>query len=200
MVYDPSTRNIVIVSAPASPYTTHYTWLFNIDTNTYTMLTNAVQPSCASGDCELAYDSNRGLVWFFGGGTYEAGGNELWQFNSSTLQWQKILPTSPVWPGNRIYHGFAYDSKNDVLFLYGGTAGDGGAALTDSWAYSPASNSWQQIQPANSPTAGTFVNLVYDASKDVYVAHIYNAGWWVFRYAPPASAKPTPPTNLSIVP
>lgn len=195
ITYDPSTRNVVIVNAPASPYGTRYTWFFNIDTEQYEMLTGSPRPSLEPGGGDaLAYDSTRKLVWLFGAGNgvYSSGGDELWRLNTATRTWTKVIPNGAT-PPRRIYHGFVYIPQHDIFLLSGGTAGDGGARLTDTWIYSPTANTWTRLS-SSGPTGGE-LNMSYDPANNVVVAQMANAQWWLYRYAAGiSSGDPTAPT------
>ncbi|MBI4363977.1 MAG: hypothetical protein HY568_00975 [Candidatus Latescibacteria bacterium] len=200
MTYDPSTRNVVIAGAPASPYGTRYTWYFNIDTERYEMLTGTPRPDMESGGGDaMAYDSSRRLVWLFGAGSsiYSRGGNELWKLDGAARTWTKVTPNGAT-PPQRIYHGFVYIPSRDVFLLCGGTEGDSGPRLTDTWIYSPASNTWTQLG-ANAPTGGE-LNMSYDQANDVIVAQMADAQWWLFRYGTTVTdnTPPSPPGSLRV--
>ena len=200
MEYDPSTRRMVIANAPIEPYGTRYTWLFNIDSGNYERIDSTYRPDSQGGN-SMSYDSRRKLVWLFGGGNYDSGGNELWRLDVAQKSWTQVVQSGAV-PPRRIYHGFVYIHQYDTFFLYGGsTAGSGGTPLTDTWVYSAAESKWTQLN-TNSPTPGTFADMAYDKSNDLVVVQT-NGEWWVFRYKPDTAptldnTPPSPPENVSV--
>jgi hypothetical protein len=196
MTYDPSTRNIVIPYAHGVPYGVNDTWMFNIDTQAFTEVTSSPQPQFLEGGANATdYDSNRKLVWLFGAGpnVYASGGNELWNFNSSTRSWTQVFPVGGP-PPARIWHGFVYISKYDKFLLWGGTASELNSAAipTDTWIYDPQANTWTKLPLTTSPGSGPFgefLYMVYDSANDVVIANpilgpATGPTFWIFRYAP----------------
>ena len=196
MAYDPSTRNVVIHWAHRLPYGVNHTWLFNIDSQTYTEVTSTPQPQFSEGGANaMDYDSKRKLVWLFGAGSnvYANGGNELWTFNTATQTWTQVFSVGGP-PPNRIWHGFVYISKYDKFLLWGGTTSElTPNGLADTWLYDPQTTTWTQLTPPNSPprinNANEFVYMIYDSANDVVILNSPQSAtagpsFWLFRYAP----------------
>ena len=196
MSYDPSTRNVVIHWAHKFPYGVNHTWLFNIDSQTYSEVTTSPQPQfLEAGANATDYDSKRKLVWLFGAGSnvYANGGNELWNFNTSTQTWTQVFPAGGP-PPARIWHGFVYISKYDKFLVWGGTSSEANSTAVppDTWIYDPSANTWTKLAVPNSPStlaSGEFVYMVYDSANDVVIANpILGPSsaprFWILRYAP----------------
>jgi hypothetical protein len=73
----------------------------------------------------MSYDSARGRVVLFGGGTNEYGYlGDTWEWDG--INWTQIHPVKS--PSTRGYTSMAYDAARGRTVLFGGYSGTGGAA------------------------------------------------------------------------
>jgi hypothetical protein len=97
---------------------------------------------------------------------------DTWYFDSASLTWTctdtgggcNYNQTSMVTPGIRAEGAMVYDPVNDVVVLFGSLLQ--GNITNDTWHYYPASNTWSQIYPNDSPGTPARRNadsIVYDS-------------------------------------
>jgi N-acetylneuraminic acid mutarotase len=66
----------------------------------------------------------------------------------------------------------AFDPVNGVLVVFGGIVKtDVSAPVAETWTYSPASNSWKQLQTAALPPARYSGAMVYDPVAKRMILH-----------------------------
>src|SRR5439155_21996111 len=74
---------------------------------------------------------------------------------------------SPCTPGGsppaRMGAAMTYDAATKTVVLFGGTRGDGGSPLDDTWTWDGCR--WTQAKPATSPPGRSFGNLASDPSS-----------------------------------
>jgi len=182
MVWDPAAQRVVLFAGPLDPWQDgDRAWHFDPVTEAWQDKSTSPQPAPRSAQV-MAYDSNRNGTWMFGGGTaWPSGGNELWFYDAVSNQWEQVA-TSGAKPSPRRFAGWAYDSRRDLLLLWGGVDGaDNG--INDTWIFRPATRTWQQVSPAASPayTSPMASDLAYDPVNDAFVLHL-NGEFYVYRY------------------
>jgi hypothetical protein len=141
----------------------------------------------------MVFDSMRRVAYMFGGGTYPNPGNEMWVFDPASRVWQQSVPANTPPPVRR-FGALAYDSRHDLVMLWGGLQGS--TLLNDTWIYRPSTRQWQQLlPPATVPNADmNSEDLAYDSDNDVFILHM-NGDFWLFRYA--SSSDAVPPGDVS---
>jgi hypothetical protein len=174
------------------------TWTYNAVANSWQQQTPGGTPPNSSLILPgVAYSSNAQQVFLYGGfagpSTYYS---DLYTYNVSSNIWTKITPVGGVEPPARYRTNFAYDSTNNVFLLFGGTNASG--VLGDTWVYNPATNTWTQLNPVQSPSINSvsdFARLSYDSDHNVFVlghkgiGGYFGGNWttlpfqtWLFRY------------------
>jgi len=182
MVWDPAAGRIVLFAGPTAAWQDgDRAWHFDPVSETWQDRATSPQPSGRAAQV-MAYDSNRQGTWMFGGGSpWPNGGNELWFYNGVSNQWELVTTSGPK-PSPRRFAGWAYDSRRDLLLLWGGVdSGDNG--LNDTWIFRPATRTWQQMSPAGSPPSGTPMasDVAYDPVNDAFVLH-HSGRFFLYRY------------------
>jgi hypothetical protein len=103
----------------------------------------------------LAYDDYQDLYWMYGGTCSDlgrgVGEQAIWSFNPNTNLWNKYPAPAGVSPPTlwaRYDTGFAYDSLNRKIVLFGG-----GVAVTkgDTWTFDTVTKEWSLKIPEGSP-------------------------------------------------
>jgi len=107
----------------------------------------------------MAFDSNRGVILLYGGGTTQFG--DICEYNGQ--QWN-IRYYSPS-PANRSDHAIAYDSARGVLVVFGGKTNS--QFRNDTWEWNGAS--WAQKTPLTVPQARYDHAMAYDSARGVVV-------------------------------
>jgi galactose oxidase-like protein len=183
MTYDPGTHRLVLFGGASRSYGDgDQAWLFDVESEAWEPVSAAGGPTQRMSH-SMVYDSARRVSWLFGGGAYPKPGNELWSFSASARSWQRIVPPGPV-PSPRRFAAMAYDSRHDVVLLWGGVQDDR-TGYNDTWLFDPSVRQWRQLLPPTPPPAPTMrgEDLAYDAENDVFVLH-QGGTFWLFRYAP----------------
>jgi len=185
--YDPVSQQTLLYIGPpsggASIYSTDF-YVYKAQTNTFTHLmgTGSAVDSCPAdqptlpGDrhpWEMVTDTKRNYIWLFGGVNVNCGnatgpqGNPRQDLYYLTLNadpltdvWHPLTPAHQ--PDNIAWSGIAYDSDDDVLFLWGGTSG----GQPHDWVYcSTIQNPTPGILTAKQSAAGCSVNGPDDWSQ-----------------------------------
>jgi hypothetical protein len=85
------------------------------------------------------------------------------------LDWHNKNPSNS--PGERDGFGFAFDSQNNVVVLFGGRA-SGAGKKNDTWEYDYEANTWTEIiadGSTGSPPRRSFCRMDFDSSNNVIV-------------------------------
>lgn len=136
----------------------------------------ATAPSRRVGH-SIAYDSGSDRVVLFGGERTAGGGiliNETWAYDFDSDMWENRNPSSG--PSARFGQAMAYDATADRVILFGGWTGT--VQSTETWAYDYETNTWTNMSPTTSPSAGLGANMAYDAESDRIV--LFGGGTFMF--------------------
>lgn len=179
--YDPNTHRFVVFGgATASFGDGTSAWLFDVNTELWEQASTASTPPARMSH-SMVFDPMRRVSYVFGGGPYPSAGNEMWVFDASSRVWQQSVPQNTPPPARR-FGSMAYDSRHDLVMLWGGI--NGSTMLNDTWIFRPSTRQWQRlVPPASPPNAGqNNEDLAYDPDNDVFILH-QNGDFWLFRYA-----------------
>ena len=138
----------------AGSYSDHGTWTKLAPLGTL--------PSVRFGH-SVAYDTNDGLVFVFGG---RVSGNfsDTWAYDPAASVWTERHPSGSI-PSERVFQAMAYDSDTKRIILFGGLSylADTSSCLDDTWIYDPAGDTWTELYPAGPvPSARASHTMVYD--------------------------------------
>ncbi|MEM3567438.1 MAG: fibronectin type III domain-containing protein [Thermoplasmata archaeon] len=123
------------------------TWEYNPKTNTWRNLNPSSAPQ-ARDAFAMAYDSiNQKIVLFGGRTSTNSYMSDTWVYDYSTNTWTRVYPTTS--PPGRYGHEIVFDKKNGVFVMYGGR--DSWGALSDTWVYNYATNTWTQKITTQNP-------------------------------------------------
>ncbi|MEM3493455.1 MAG: kelch repeat-containing protein [Thermoplasmata archaeon] len=158
MVYDPSTQLVVLFGGYTGSASSD-TYIYNYNSNTWTLQAPAAKPMARYG-IELVYDSSGNTVRLFGGytGTYNL--NDFWAYSVTGVAWVERVPSK------RYSHGIAYAPNVNTLLLYGGYDIARGS-LTDTWTYSPPTNTWTMLETSVNPGIRRYFSPVYESTQNV---------------------------------
>jgi N-acetylneuraminic acid mutarotase len=133
----------------------------------------------------MVYVESTREVLMFGGsnGTPLHMWGDLWAYNMSTNTWKAIVSPGP---SARRDAGMAYDSKRDVVVLYGGDLGSGSLS-NELWEFQVKNGTWKPIDEGPGPTARDFTQLVYDPVRDgilLFGGHdsVMKCDTWLFKF------------------
>ncbi|MHA2303524.1 MAG: Kelch repeat-containing protein, partial [Candidatus Thorarchaeota archaeon] len=169
MTYDSESDLVVMFSCATDEAIINETWTYDYNSNTWTNMSPAVAPSRRVGT-GLVYDEESDLIVLFGGqyGTTQYG--DTWIYDVNTNTWTNMSPA--VAPENRAWPGMVYDSKSDLIILFGGF--NYSSALDyyeydDTWTYDVNSNTWTEMSPSVHPSARDDVAMAYDEESELVV-------------------------------
>jgi N-acetylneuraminic acid mutarotase len=117
----------------------------------------------------MVYDQESDVVILIDGlsefpGSPGARLGDLWVFSVSSNNWTKMNPSERPPSMGTMRGGLAYDSKHDVVILFGGVGG--GQSWKETWAYDYNSNTWTNKTPNVSPPARDAHGMVYDVQSE----------------------------------
>ncbi len=117
-------------------------------------------PGVRSGHA-MAYDTLRDRVVLFGGGTPADG-----QVAADTWEWDGerwIAMTPEISPPARLSASMAFDEAHARTVLFGGSVGDFGNRMGDTWVWD--GDSWTQLFPDNAPPERYWHSMAYDRAR-----------------------------------
>ena len=112
----------------------------------------------------VAYDPVRAMTVMFGGGVALSANDETWSWNGTA--WTLHAPA--VAPSARLDCAMAFDPSSQQMLLFGGADGpfasqSSGGTLGDTWLFDGVN--WQQLTPANAPTARVRFAMATDPQR-----------------------------------
>jgi len=146
MVYDTVTGLILLIASDK-------TWTYNVSSNVWADMNLNPMPFSRQS-YSIAYDSERGEVLLFGGGTTSNPPylNDTWIYNVSKNSWTNMSP--PNAPSGRHSSGLEYDTENRNFILFGGNDDQTyymQTPLDDTWIYDRLTNTWTEKRPMTKP-------------------------------------------------
>jgi uncharacterized protein (TIGR03437 family) len=156
MVYDSARSQIVLFGGGSNgspdPLLLGDTWIW--DGSNWTQKSPQSSPPGRESHA-MAYDSARGQVVLFGGGSTRTriGANDTWVWDGSN--WSQKSPQ--VSPPARFEHSLAYDSARAQVVLFGGITND---VVNDTWVWD--GSNWSQKSPQTSPPARAELAMAND--------------------------------------
>jgi hypothetical protein len=164
MVYDSDRKEIVLFGGFSASDRIGDTWIYNIASNTWTLVPTQSSPSRRS-DPAAAYDANNKKVIIFSGyGRDDQMQGDTWAFDTETRTWTQMSPATS--PARRYGSMMVYDTYTGKCLLFGGhlTAEDGRdlGYENEIWAYDYAADSWEKIPTNTKPPARYWTDVAYD--------------------------------------
>lgn len=102
------------------------TWIYDLKNNTWTEMTPPVSPAKRQQH-NLVYDPHNGVIVMYGGRDGSVKYNDLWVYDVASNTWSEVVTNTS--PPARALTTFAYDERNRVFVLYGGS----GSQFRDVW-------------------------------------------------------------------
>lgn len=156
-ISDPKRDRMVVVggltTAPSDEV-----WAFSFNSHTWTQLRKGPSPRFDMG---AATDGTH--AWFYGG--FLAGSvatDELWQLELASNTWA-LLPQSQQRPSPRTNMGIGFYAGS--LYIIGGH--DANGLTPGTWRYDFSTQSWTQLSPTGSSSAGAHFASATDSSCSV---------------------------------
>jgi len=165
IVYDSVNNKVVLFGGQTSSGFSDETWVYDVASDTWTQKNPATKPP-ALLHSQMTYDSTKNKVVLFGGSDGTNRRDETWVYDVKADTWTKMNPSTK--PSGRSSHSMAYDSKNNVVVLFGGYDGSNNEK-DDTWTYDVASDTWTQKSPSTKPSVRRKHVIVYDSSSNKIV-------------------------------
>jgi len=157
MVYMTKHDKILLFGGAGSSGYKWDTWLYDVETNTWKVVTTSVHPPGRSGiQYGMVYLEGVDRVILFGGSnvTYY---KDVWEYDPNTNTWTQL----PDGPSIRGYHAMAPLPGGNEALLYGGWNG-GGTYYSDTWRYTYP-DGWIMLSPPVSPGPRLIHAMRYDS-------------------------------------
>jgi N-acetylneuraminic acid mutarotase len=151
--YDPVTQRMILFGGrddargPDANLLTD-TWAYDPVANTWTELKPSGTVPVAMGS--MACDPSTGLIIMFGLYDYTGLRNDTWAYDPSSTTWTDLDPKGTL-PTARYACTMAYDSSSQRVIMFGGSVADGSKYFDDTWVYDPATNTWTELNPSETP-------------------------------------------------
>ena len=140
------------------------TWVYAVETNTWTELMPSTPPS-ARDAAAMAYVDGDTVILFGGnsgfGGTTPT--DDTWAFDTVSEEWSPLTPMGT--PGVRFQHQMVYVGS-DTIVMHGGRTSPG-AELATTWAYDVAANTWTDLMPVMAGPARSAFAMDYDGTGTI---------------------------------
>lgn len=93
--------------------------------------------------------------------------SDSWYYFPGNNTWNQVSPSGN--PPGRSDSAVAYDSKDNIVLIYGGY--NGTSYLSDIWSYYPQNATWLQVTPTSTsnPPPLADARMQYDVKNDVFV-------------------------------
>jgi N-acetylneuraminic acid mutarotase len=173
MVYDTANGKVILFGGADIRGTLHNdTWEYDPTGGSWTALHPSGQLPSPRSEQAMAYDSDSGKVFMFGGCDDNMVQNDIWVYDPAANTWTDLNQpidgsVSPgLRPPARTGSCLVYDSANGDLLLFGGESGlDAGPPIfNDTWTYDLVANAWTNLRPSGAlPVARSDASMVYDS-------------------------------------
>src|SRR5262245_44760161 len=119
--------------------------------------------------CSAVWNPRDATMLLFAGEVKKGDGfdffNDLWEFSPKESKWTEVRAEGKK-PDRRGYQAAAWDTKQNVLWVFGG-AGDGLTAKDDLWKFDPAAKKWTEVEgKGETPGARFSAALHFDPKKN----------------------------------
>ena len=135
----------------------------------------------ARGYHALAYDvENDRTILYAGADQYYDTFQDTWSYDHNTNTWENRTPTSSPPPLGA--HALAYDSKNEVVILFGGDV-DPFLSTAETWVYDYDTNTWTNRTTSVAPPPRSGHSMVFDTQSERIL--LFGGQYWdgQFEYA-----------------
>jgi N-acetylneuraminic acid mutarotase len=140
------------------------TWGYDPAANAWTELGFTGATPDARFDSVMAWDSNDGKVYLFGGQNQTTYFNDIWGYDSKSDAWIYLGPPGTL-PPARSGCMMAYDSPGRRVILFGGASYPAGCS-SETWAFDGGTSAWTNLNPSGTlPPARYQGAMVYDANS-----------------------------------
>jgi hypothetical protein len=120
----------------------------------------------------LAFDKENNQVVLYIGSIEKSGNwhkqNQIWSFDIATETWKDLSSDSDA-PRAKLGAALEYDQESDRMVLFGGLDPVDWVFSNETWSFDLNSNTWELMNPAESPPERNYPAFVYNSAKDRFV-------------------------------
>lgn len=123
------------------------TWIYDIPADSWTEVHPAATPT-ARHRHSMAYHSPGKVLLFGGGQSDDTPYGDTWIYDVAANNWTEV--TTSTSPSPRVYGRLTYDSRNNVIMLFGGKEEISlppAIYYNDTWIFDPLVNEWKRQEP-----------------------------------------------------
>jgi len=167
MAYDSANKKVILFGGAYENDYKDDTWAYDVASNIWTTMNPSTKPS-ARERITMVYDSSNNLIILYGGcvGSSQFV-DDTWVYDVDTNTWTEKNPSNH--PNVEVEYALAYDSKNDLVVLFGGIHNGGGSFLDETWVYDVKNDIWTQKTPSNKPSGRGYFDMTYDSVNNKIV-------------------------------
>jgi len=163
--FDPANRNIVTFAGFTTSGRFDDTWIFNVDSQTWSDVTNLSFPLLRCLTSQSFAPERREMIVY--GGQSTGNLDDIWTLNTDSNTWTNLTPVQK--PIARHYPSNVYCGNGHVV-IFGGNSlnqGNTNGALDDLWTFSLDSQSWDTLpQGSIKPSPRFGHTYIYIPSQD----------------------------------
>lgn len=127
------------------------TFVFDMERKSWTVLPNHTASPPPRSHAAHWCDTERGVLWLFGGETSNRKLDDFWKFSFKDLQWKEIKPKNnkSVVPA-KCSKASTWMHPSGLLYMFGGSCPGGPSSYF--WSYSPGTLQWTKLSGTTGST------------------------------------------------
>lgn len=170
LTYIPTTHQLFLYGGWSTNDKTDDTWIYDIETSTWTQLHPTTHPSRRS-DASITYDPQSDTIVLYSGYLQDdSHTQDTWTYSFTEENWIQQNPTNP--PLGQYGH-YMITTQNNQLLMYPGhwTITAGGIMTSHGfggniWEYDTTSETWTEHQTAPNPPGRYWGQVTYDSTEN----------------------------------
>jgi hypothetical protein len=189
MAFDVESRRVILFGGnTANPMLkrgpSNETWSFDPSSEMWKKMSPPSSPEGFSGDMTYVHNADRVILLLNTDPAtpnyFDYQSTQTWMYDYNTDTWLKLADG----PSGRVGLKIAYDSESDKIILFGGFSLTTNQFLHETWAYDLSSDTWTQMQPANSPEYQNYHCMTYNPEADRIVSWggAYGGSLWTYDF------------------
>ena len=193
MAYDSESDRIIMYGGAEGDFIdTEETWAYDYNTNTWTKMNPANNPSLRAQNgyiyrVGLTYDVESDRIILFAGGDEQKVFSDTWSYDYNSNTWEKMNPSVSPNPRKGIPSAMAYDVASDRVIVFGGfNPTISSDPYNDTWTYDYNTNTWTEVNFDIHPAARNYHLMAYDEESDKMILFAGTSAYdtWSLDYKP----------------
>jgi N-acetylneuraminic acid mutarotase len=172
LLHPPSGKMIMFSGESNQRISYSDTWEYDPASNIWTERFPDTHPNGVGGTAS-AYDSESDKFIFYFSTVLDRSApkgliaiSETWAYDFETNTWENMNPVTH--PEGIMGARMAYDSESDRVIFFGGAdfTADTTTTFTETWSYDYNANTWEKMNPSQTPIGRSYYGSAYAASQD----------------------------------